>query len=224
MVGQRRRALHVVTIVALLAGMLSAVAGAALSDPPGAVRDLVAEAGRTHITLRWSAPALDGGSPVTSYRIWRDDIPYAEVNAANPTYPDRRTEPGVTYTYAVAAVNAAGQGPASSVTTTALSGPDIPREVSAKPGDEIGDVFVTWQPPAGNGGAVLRAYRVYRNAELIATVGPQVTGFRDPGLAPTEAYVYTITAANDVGEGPQSDPACSAPAPWPAAAAGLLCD
>src|SRR5439155_204419 len=41
------------------------------ATPPGAPQGLVATAGDATVTLTWSAPSSNGGSPITNYRIYR---------------------------------------------------------------------------------------------------------------------------------------------------------
>lgn len=69
------------------------------------------------IALTWAAPADDGGSAVTNYRIYRGTTAGAETLIATVgnvlSYTDSGLTKGVTYHYKVSAVNAAGEGPKS---------------------------------------------------------------------------------------------------------------
>ena len=66
------------------------------------------------MALTWTAPSVDGGSPVTSYRI----TPYIGATAQTPvTTPSAATgftvtglTNGTTYTFRVAAINSVGAG------------------------------------------------------------------------------------------------------------------
>src|SRR5207244_822842 len=84
---------------------------------PAAPQNLVATAGNRAVTLRWSAPASDGGSPVENYTIYRGTSPsnLAVLIAGSKSLSlcDGGVTNGVTYYYAVAAVNAVGTGPRS---------------------------------------------------------------------------------------------------------------
>jgi titin len=69
-----------------------------------------------HANLSWNAPSSDGGVPVTSYRIFRgnDQSDMTLLATVDTTwYLDGTTQPGQAYYYAVAAVNEAGEGPAT---------------------------------------------------------------------------------------------------------------
>jgi hypothetical protein len=85
---------------------------------PSAPQNLAAAAARGKgIQLTWSAPASNGGSAITGYKIYRGTTSGGEVlltTVGNVTsYKDSTTSRGVTYYYKVTAVNAAGEGPAS---------------------------------------------------------------------------------------------------------------
>jgi hypothetical protein len=69
------------------------------------------------VQLSWSAPASNGGSPITGYNIYRSTVSGGETlltSVGNVTsFKDTSTTRGQTYYYIVKAVNAAGEGPAS---------------------------------------------------------------------------------------------------------------
>ncbi|MGH2975980.1 MAG: DUF4082 domain-containing protein, partial [Solirubrobacterales bacterium] len=94
---------------------------------PGAPTAISASAGSEQATVNWTAPANDGGSSITSYRI----TPYIGANAqAVTTVSGSSTQAtvgslvnGTAYSFTVTAVNSIGTGPESaksnSVTPTA---------------------------------------------------------------------------------------------------------
>jgi hypothetical protein len=93
---------------------------------PGAVRNLSSTAISGGARLSWDAPTSDGGSAITRYEITRnaaDSTPPTGwfTNGNNLTY-DYTLTPG-TWTIYVRAVNAIGNGPASSVTFTLVAPP-----------------------------------------------------------------------------------------------------
>jgi len=74
------------------------------------------------IDLAWSAPAADGGSAITGYRIYRSTTSGTEtflatVPAGSTTYRDTSTKKNTRYYYIVRAVNAVGEGATSSEAT-----------------------------------------------------------------------------------------------------------
>src|SRR5207247_3035513 len=75
---------------------------------PSVPRNLAATAGSGVVTLRWSAPAANGGSPIKNYTIYRGvsrDSLMVLARASALSLFDGGLTNGVTYYYAVAAVN-----------------------------------------------------------------------------------------------------------------------
>ncbi|HSG12702.1 MAG TPA: fibronectin type III domain-containing protein, partial [Gaiellaceae bacterium] len=108
--------------------------GAPLGDgPPSAPIALSALAGDGSVSLSWSPPTFDGGSPVTGYRVYRGTSPGAESFLADAgtstSYVDGSAANGTTYYYKVSAENANGESALStgaSATPSALVPPDEP--------------------------------------------------------------------------------------------------
>ena len=96
----------------------SATPQASGATAPSAPQNLTAAAAKGKgIQLSWSAPASNGGSPITGYNIYRGTTSGGEALLASvgnvTSYKDTTTTRGRTYYYIVKAVNAVGEGPGS---------------------------------------------------------------------------------------------------------------
>src|SRR6059058_141046 len=204
------------------------------ATPPGAPQGLVATAGDATVTLTWSAPNSNGGSPITNYRIYRGTSSNGETLKATIgnvlTYTDTSVTNGVTYYYQVSALNNVGEGPrsneASATPTAPATPPGAPQGLGATAGDAT--VTLTWSAPNSNGGSPITNYRIYRgtssNGETLkATIGNVLT-YTDTSVTNGVTYYYQVSALNNVGEGPRSNEASAtptAPATPPGAPQGL---
>lgn len=170
-----------------------------------------AVAGAGGISLTWTQPS--GGDAPTGYRVYRGTgggsmAFVAAVGAANRSYTDTSVAGGTTYSYAVTAVNAAGESAASNqLSATAWTVPGPPTLTAAKGGK--GGVALTWRPPAANGGAAVTGYRIYRGAAsgaetLLATVG-DVTSYADTSAPNGKTSYYQVAAVNAMGAGARSN-------------------
>ena len=179
-------------------------------DPP----ILTATPGAGQIVLTWTAPP-DNGSPITNYRIYRGTVPGGEtfyVEVGNVlTYTDTAVAGGQLYCYQVSAVNAAGEGPRSNeacATPPTGGPPSEPRNLVGVPGKH--QVVLTWDAPLSDGGSAITNYKVYRDAGLLITLGPDLT-HTDTGLTAGRSYCYRVSAMNVLGEGPLSNEVCATP-------------
>jgi hypothetical protein len=80
---------------------------------PEAPQALVATGNGFNVSLSWQVPPFDGGSGITSYRVYRSTAVTSWAVLANPgglTFTDTNVVSGTTYNYRVAAVNGVGAG------------------------------------------------------------------------------------------------------------------
>jgi len=195
------------------------------ATPPGAPQGLVATAGDATVTLTWSAPSSNGGSPITNYRIYRGTSSNGETLLATIgnvlTYTDTAVTNGVTYYYQVSAVNNVGEGlrsnEASATPTVPVTPPGAPQGLGATAGDAT--VTLTWSAPSSNGGSPITNYKIYRgtssNGETLkATIGNVLT-YTDTTVTNGVTYYYQVSAVNAAGEGPRSNEASATPSPPP---------
>jgi fibronectin type 3 domain-containing protein len=191
-----------------------AVTPATVPTAPSAVSGV---SGDGSVTLSWSAPADDGGDPVTGYTV----TPYIGGSAQTPSVfassATTQTMSGLTngtaYTFTVIATNGAGNSPASAaspaVTPVAVGAPNAPTNVIATSVGG-GEAVVHWTAPDDFGLDFITSYAItaYENGSVFSVT--DVSGFGTSGvvtgLTADSTFTFTVTATNFVGTGPASAP------------------
>ena len=157
----------------------------------------------SQVDLAWNGSTDNVG--VTGYRVYRDDVPIANVTAPTTSYSDGPIAPG-TYEYTVRAIDAAGNlSDASDAVTAAVPDtekPTAPENLDAAPQGAF-QVELTWDASSDNVGVT--GYEIYRDDVLIDTVGP-ATSYTDNVLVPG-VYTYYVRALDEAGN--RSDPSNS---------------
>ena len=186
-------------------------------DPPTGLT--ATAAGRTQIDLSWTAPADDGGSPVTGYKIevsddgtttWSDLD--ANTGSTSTSYSDTGLDPATTYHYRVSAISAAGTSAPSNEASamTAANVPGMPTGLTATAQGST-QIDLSWTPPTDDGGSAVTAYRIEvsndRNSwsNLVANTGSTATTYsHTTGLTAGSTRYYRVSAINSEGPGSPS--------------------
>ena len=130
----------------------------ASSDASTAPQNLEATPGNGQVSLSWSAPASNGGSAITNYKIYRGTTSGEETLLTTVdntlTYTDASVTNGLKYYYQVSAVNADGEGPKSNeVNATPTGGattvPGPVNNLETSEGD--GRITLHWEAPTTGG-------------------------------------------------------------------------
>ncbi|MEI6743537.1 MAG: fibronectin type III domain-containing protein, partial [bacterium] len=200
------------------------------SDPSGAVTprvvpdaptNVVAEVGnRGLVSVTWDAPVFNGGVQITDYVVnvctSAGCVVYSDIESELAVASVANLNVGTSYTFIVAAVNAAGTGaysdPSAAVTPRTL--PQPPTGVKATPNNS-GGIVATWIAPANNGGASITRYDVRACLSVVQLcVNPvavqngsgdlQVVLDEDFTLGST--YYVEVSAVNVAGSSEYSDP------------------
>ncbi len=195
------------------------------TTPPSTPTGLTAAAaGSSGANLSWSASTDNVG--VTGYIVRRNGIQTG--TPATTTYAETGLSPGTTYTYSVAARDAAGNTSANSasvsVTTASAADttpPSTPTGLTAAAAGSTG-ANLSWSPSTDNVGVT--GYIVRRNGVQIAT--PTTTSFADTGLSAATTYSYTVAARDAAGNiSPDSTSvSVTTPPPPPSNSASLAWD
>ncbi len=188
---------------------------------PGAPTSLratapIGEDGSEQIRLTWRAPASNGGSPITGYRIrtapsasgpW--GILVASTGNATTTYLHTGLAPNTTRYYRLFALNAQGESaPSTEVPgTTRAAPPTQPQNLRAL---ATGPTSITleWGAPASDGGARITGYTIQAAhgasgtwTTIPRTTSATATTFEHTGLEPATVYRYRVRAINSVDAG-----------------------
>jgi titin len=179
---------------------------------PGAPTSVTGTPGNTTVDLTWTAPASNGGSPITGYSV----TPYIGIvaqsdrvfSSAATTQTITGLTNGTSYTFKVRATNAAGTGTDSgaSLAVTPRSLPGAPTGVSGSPGNTT--VALSWTAPASDGGSAITGYRVTpfigATAQTSVVFNSTATSQTITGLSNGTAYTFKVAAMTAGGTGTDS--------------------
>ena len=162
-----------------------------ITSVPGAPTITSATPGSGQATIAFTAPASDGGSPITGYRV--SCTPGPVVSASSATSPITITlANGTTYSCVVIATNANGDGPPSAPASVALGVTSVVSIVraAANPTGAASVTFtVTFSQPVTGVDATDFA------VNATGLTGAAVTGVSGSGTT------YTVTVATGTGSG-----------------------
>jgi fibronectin type 3 domain-containing protein len=190
----------------------STVISAVPHTVPSAPLSPVATPGNSSVTLSWKPPSNTGGAKIDEYTVqtpnfgvWTDI-----ASTTGLTYTATQLWNGTPYTYRIVALNTAGWGtPSLPVQAVPFTSPAAPMKLTATSGKDW--INLTWNPPLGDGGRPVKAYRVWRATSLN---GPyywmddvQTLSYTQSPLSPGTAYYYKVAACNVAGCGPSSNTA-----------------
>ncbi|MDH5645796.1 MAG: fibronectin type III domain-containing protein, partial [Candidatus Heimdallarchaeota archaeon] len=186
---------------------------ATTSSIPTPPTNLFASVVGSDISLTWTAPTDNGGTPIIQYKIYRtttSGIGYTYLGTSVTTSMlDSTTSPGVTYYYIVTAINTNGEsGYSNEVSITRITTPNTPTGLTAQIVN--GNVSLTWTAPS-DGGSSITQYKVYRSTTSgsgYTLLGASTTtSYLDTTITIGINYYYVVTAINSVGESGYSNQA-----------------
>lgn len=171
------------------------------SSPIGFAAELQSD-GR--VVLSWQAPADDGGSAVSAYRLetLRNGTWITLGSTSNQNFAVAALAKGTTASYRVSAANSAGVSDPSEaieVSRPATVASDI-TNLSVSLRDGV--ISLTWSAPRDLGGSGLLGYRIeQRSAEGWTQVGDLVSAATHtlPLGAPGTRFTFRVLAVNGVG-------------------------
>ncbi|WP_246835695.1 fibronectin type III domain-containing protein [Micromonospora sp. MH33] len=188
---------------------------------PGAPRAVTAAAGNASARVSWQA-AASNGAEITRYVVEGAGQRH-EVGANQRALEITGLTNGETYTFAVHAVNAKGDGPArrSNPVTPTAAVPDPPASVTAEARPD-GTVLVKWPAANGQGNTVTKYAVTASSAGATAPAGesPKTELVIPAGqLEYGTQYAFTVIAVSDKGAGSKASPVSNTVVPFTAPAA-----
>jgi hypothetical protein len=188
--------------------------------PPAAVSALAAMPGNRQVALSWSAPADNGGAPITNYEImaaeqiggvWSSYRPVTRPASTATSAVVTGLTNGRIHIFVVRAVNAAGSSPWITLArvVTPAAPPAAVSALAAMPGNR--QVALSWSAPADNGGAPITNYEIMA-AEQIGGVWSSYRPVTRPASTATSAvvtgltngriHIFVVRAVNAAGSSP----------------------
>ena len=207
-------------IIAVNSGVQSAPSNEASAMPasvPYPPQNLQGFSGNSQVSLSWSSPSNNNGSPIINYNVYRGFESGKEsllVKIGNvTTYNDNTTGAtnGGTYFYKVTALNSVGESSPSneiSVVTPSVAAPDTPTGLTATT-ISSSQIDLSWS----SSGSVT-GFKIERSnntgttwATIVSNTDSTVTAYNDTGLTPSTTYTYRVSTINSVGTSSPSNTA-----------------
>lgn len=197
-------------LVAVLVGVFGLMVYpklAILAELPTKPQALSVDLDAENVTIRWSAPARSGDTPIVGY-----NISYYETSrpggVITDSVDDRTLEysiafsglvAGVEYTFEITASNSGGAGDPNTIVfnTPATAIPSAPTSCSATPGDR--EVGIICLEPADLAGGTLVSYLIYYGTKGYSAIEVSSTkglSYSVTSLENGTTYNFYVTAKN----------------------------
>ncbi len=149
----------------------------------------------TSNAFSWTAPTDNVG--VTGYKVYRNGT-LVNGNVSTTTFTDTGLTPNTSYTYTVAAFDAATNTSAQSsglviATLPDTTAPPVPTGLTAGT-KTVTSIAFSWTASVDN--VLTTGYNVFRNGVKVGTSA--TTTYTDTGLIPNTIYSYTVSAFDAV--------------------------
>jgi alpha-tubulin suppressor-like RCC1 family protein len=188
------------------------IAAPALDAKPAKPIEVTATGFHRRVQLTWTAPASDGGSPISGYRVQRstNGTSWTTLTSTAPLtrrYSARGLTNGIRYFFRIAARNADGFGPNSNIATARPRPvPGAVRRFRVVAGD--GSATLRWRAPTSKGTRRATGFRIEQRPpdgvwSIVTIVAGSVRRFTVP-VVNGSAHSFRVSARNARGTGPTS--------------------
>jgi chitodextrinase len=168
----------------------------------------------TTATVSWAGSTDNVG--VTGYKVYRDGV--LRSTQASLSFGDTGLAMSTTYSYAVSAIDAAGnesvKSTALSVTTKDTAAPSVP-QVTSISAPTYASITLSWSTSTDTGGSGLKGYKVYRNGSTTAIASPSVASYTDSTVSGSTTYSYVVSAVDNAGNESAKSTAAAVTTPNP---------
>jgi titin len=167
----------------------------------------------TSVSLSWTAPANDGGSAITGYKIEYTNgtsayiVLVANTGNSQTGYIHSGLVTGTSYSYRVTAINSIGAGNPSNVITVQpedTQTPTVTTIIAVSPTS----AQLSWIAPSQTYGQVINGYKIDQvingNFLPVDQVGSNVGSYTVPNLTTGKTYTFAVTAL--LSGGSQTNP------------------
>jgi flagellar hook assembly protein FlgD len=180
------------------------------ASAPGTPTNVTATAtGNASATVSWTAPASNGGSAITGYKVVASDDTSrtCTTNGTVTSCTVNGLTVGQTYTFIVTASNAIGTGPGSFVSNEVIPMgiPSTPTSVTAKVAPGSGVIAVSWVAST-DGGSPITAYKAYVATDSAKSCTTTNLTCNVTGLTLGTSYTFSVKATNAIGTSAASSP------------------
>nr|XP_009665660.1 PREDICTED: immunoglobulin-like and fibronectin type III domain-containing protein 1 [Struthio camelus australis] len=187
-------------------------------QPTGPIK--VVESSTSDITIQWKPPKDDGGKPVQSYIVERqqvgkeDWVTLGETPKSCTTFTTNKVEPNMSYYFRVRAVNAEGTSDAlesdevKAVSKASPGPPDPPEIISASKET----ITISWKAPRKTGSSRIVGYIVQKRKKgtniwvPVTNVPVAERKLKMTNLKMGLQYEFRVAAVNAAGVGEASAP------------------
>ncbi|MCR2806294.1 fibronectin type III domain-containing protein [Paenibacillus soyae] len=157
----------------------------------------------TTLTLTWSA--AQDNNDVTSYKIYKGAEELATLPGSVTSYEVIGLAPETEYLFKVEAGDEAGNWSADGLAVTVTTLPSADTTAPAWPagnqlaGSNVGTTGLTLTWTAAEDETAVTAYKIFKDAEEIATVAGTALTYEVAGLTPNSEYVFKVEAGDGGG-------------------------
>lgn len=176
------------------------------TTPPTKPAQVTASAiSANQVNINWNASTDSGGSGLAGYNVYRDGKKLNSKPVTTTSYGDSTVDPGISYTYAVEAVDGAGNKSSLSNTSTVKTPvlpdnvpPSIPGRLKAT-AKSATRVDLSWRASTDTGGSGIAGYKVYRDGKLLNQELNVPTSYSDTSVQENTTSHYQVSAVDKAG-------------------------